>query len=140
MMDVLAFVFAVGLGFGAACWACGTLLEKSNNIGDSVGSKGVYGAFVNFTAKKDRLNKNDRSNFCHMYAQRIEGENSAPASGERVHRRTEEELQRYEAQGAEITALSSPMRNPTEDEFSAWDENNPSGDLTNVFKPLDEDK
>ena len=35
MIDFLSFVLALGVGFGVSCWIFGTLLDKSNNIGDS---------------------------------------------------------------------------------------------------------
>ena len=135
-MSFLALLLSIGLGFGIACWACGTLLDKSNNIGDSVGSKGVYGAYVNFTAKKDRLNKDERSNFCRMYGQCIEGENAVPASSERVHRMTKEELEKYKTQTA---ASERPLRDPLEEEIRKWEGAQKIDDLKGAFQRLDEE-
>ena len=135
-MSFLALLLSIGLGFGIACWACGTLLDKSNNIGDSVGSKGVYGAYVNFTAKKDRLNKDERNNFCRMYAQSIEGENAVPASSERVHRMTKEELEKYKAQSA---ASERPLRDPLEEEIRKWEGTQKLDDLKGAFQRLNEE-
>ena len=138
-MSFLALLLAIGLGFGVACWACGTLLDKSNNIGDSVGSKGVYGAFVNFTAKKDRLNKADRSNFCRMYGQYIEGENAVPASSERVHRMTREEQNMYREQAAAQAAASSrPLSDPLEEEIRKWEGTQKVDDIKGAFQKLAE--
>ena len=138
-MDALAFIFAVGLGFGIACWACGTLLDKSNNIGDSVGTKDIYGVHVHFTCER-RLDKKEKDTFCISHAKPIEGENNAPRGSELVHRLSEEELKKYKPTAAEEAAAAKRFGNPTEDEFSIWDEQTPSASLDNVFRPLDEEK
>ena len=139
-MDVIAFLFAVGLGFGIACWACGTLLDKSNNIGDSVGSKGVYGAYVNFTVREDRMNKADRESFCRKYSERIEGENAVPSASERVHRMTNEERQKYKEQAAAQAAASNrQLRDPLEEEIRKWEGTQKLDDLKGVFESIDEE-
>ena len=135
-MDVLAFIFAIGLGFGLACWACGTLLDKSNNIGDSVGSKDIYGIYVHFTCER-RLDKKEIGTFCISHAKPIEGENNAPNGSELVHRLTPEELRRYGTVKQEGDA-SRPV-NPTEEEFKLWESKQPGTDMKGVFRPLDDE-
>ena len=138
-MDVLSFIFALGLGFGIACWACGTLLEKSNNIGDSTGTKDIYGVHVHFTCER-RLGNNETNTFCANHDKPIEGENNAPRGSELVHRLSEEELERYKPTVAEEAAAAGTLRNTIEDEFSIWDSQQPSGDFKGVFKPLDKEE
>ena len=138
-MDVVAFIFALGLGFGIACWACGTLLDKSNNIGDSTGTKDIYGEHVQFTCER-RLGNNETNTFCANHDKPIEGENNAPRGSELVHRLSEEELERYKPTAAEEAAAAGTLRNTIEDEFSIWDSQQPSGDFKGVFKPLDKEE
>ena len=138
-MDVLAFIFAVGLGFGIACWACGTLLDKSNNIGDSVGTKDNYGVHIHFTCER-RLNNKERDTFCLSHAKPIEGENNAPKGSALVHRLSEVEFKKYNCMTAEEAEAARKLGNPIEDEFSIWDEQNPSASMENVFRPLDDEK
>ena len=60
MINFFAGLFALAFGFGLAFWICGNKLNKSNNIGDSRGGVSDYKAYVSFTARKDRLNKEER--------------------------------------------------------------------------------
>ena len=139
-MNGVILLFAIGLGFGVACWACGTLLDKSNNIGDSVGRKDIYGAYVSFTVRKDRMNKTDRDTFCKVYAEKIEGEHAAPGGNELVHRLTRKELKKYKSMTVEEAQAARTIGNPAEDEFNLWDSKEPNKDLKGVFKPLDEEE
>ena len=138
-MDVLSFIFALGLGFGIACWACGTLLDKSNNIGDSTGNKDIYGVHVHFTCER-RLGNNETNTFCANHDKPIEGENNAPRGSELVHRLSEEELERYKPTAAEEAAAAGTLRNTVEDEFSIWESQQPSSDFKGVFRPLDKEE
>ena len=138
-MDVVSFIFALGLGFGIACWACGTLLDKSNNIGDSTGTKDIYGVHVHFTCER-RLSNNETNTFCANHDKPIEGENNAPRGSELVHRLSEEELERYKPTAAEEAAAAGTLRNTVEDEFSIWESQQPSSDFKGVFKPLDKEE
>lgn len=138
-MDVLSFIFALGLGFGIACWACGTLLEKSNNIGDSTGTKDTYGVHVHFTCER-RLGNNETNTFCANHDKPIVGENNTPHGSELVHRLSEEELERYKPTAAEEAAAAGTLRNTVEDEFSIWESQQPSSDFKGVFRPLDNEK
>lgn len=138
-MDVLSFIFALGLGFGIACWACGTLLEKSNNIGDSTGTKDTYGVHVHFTCER-RLGNNETNTFCANHDKPIVGENNTPHGSELVHRLSEEELERYKPTAAEEAAAAGTLRNTVEDEFSIWESQQPSSDFKGVFRPLDKEE
>lgn len=138
-MDVLSFIFALGLGFGIACWACGTLLEKSNNIGDSTGTKDTYGVHVHFTCER-RLGNNETNTFCANHDNPIVGENNTPHGSELVHRLSEEELERYKPTAAEEAAAAGTLRNTVEDEFSIWESQQPSSDFKGVFRPLDKEE
>ena len=95
MIELLSFLFASGVGFGLACLIFGTLLDRSNNIGDSRGGVSDYKAYVSFTARKDRLNKEERGSFCSMYAKRIDDPSTEPKPFERVRRLTDEEIAEY---------------------------------------------
>ncbi len=138
-MDIVAFIFALGLGFGLACWACGTLLDKSNNIGDSIGTKDTYGVQAYFTCERT-LNSNETNTFCASHEKPIEGENNAPHGSELVHRLSEEELERYKPTPAEEEAAAKILGNTVEDEFSIWESQQPSGDFKGVFRPLDKEE
>ena len=138
-MDVVSFIFALGLGFGIACWACGTLLEKSNNIGDSTGTKDTYGVHVHFTCER-RLGNNETNTFCANHDKPIVGENNTPHGSELVHRLSEEELERYKPTAAEEAAAAGTLRNTVEDEFSIWESQQPSSDFKGVFRPLDKEE
>ena len=54
MTDVIAFVIALGFGFGLSLWIFSTFLEKSNNIGDSVGGRSAYKAYAKFTVPQPK--------------------------------------------------------------------------------------
>lgn len=138
-MDVLSFIFALGLGFGVACWACGTLLDKSNNIGDSVGTKDNYGVHIHFTCER-RLDNKERGTFCLSHAKPIEGENNAPKGSALVHRLSEVEFKKYNCMTAEEAEEARKLGNPIEDEFSIWESQQPSDDFKGVFKPLDKEE
>ena len=42
MIEMISFLFAIGVGFGLSCLIFGSMLDKSNNIGDSRGSANDY--------------------------------------------------------------------------------------------------
>lgn len=143
MIELLSFLFASGVGFGLACLIFGTLLDRSNNIGDSRGGVSDYKAYVSFTARKDRLNKEERGSFCRMYAKRIDDPSTEPKPFERVRRLTDEEIAEYrraaeEKQTAQL-AREKEIFGTTDNEFELWESQNPSTDLKGVFKPLDEE-
>ena len=142
MVEIFSFLFAIGVGFGLSCLIFGNLLDKSNNIGDSRGSKYDYKAFVNYTARKDRLNKEEKASFCNRYYERVDNPDAEPKGSQRVRRLTEEEINEYKRVAAEQkaarVALQQEAFRTTEDEFKIWESQQPSHNLSGVFKPLNE--
>ena len=141
MIDIMSFLFAIGLGFGLSCWIFGTILDKSNNIGDSHGDKNEYGAYVVYTTKKDRLSKDEKKSFCYLNAIRLDEPGSGPAGSERVRRLTEEELEKYDLPSQTNASAGRQIQNDlssVEDEFAAWESQQKNSDLTGVFKPLND--
>lgn len=144
MIDFMALLFALGLGFGLSCWIFGTILDKSNNIGDSRGGKNEYGAYIVYTDKKDRLSKDDRQSYCYRNAIKIDEPGSAPAGNEKVRRLTEEELELYNhtatagvSNGYAQAPVGAQAGSGVEDEFAAWERQQTNNDMSGVFKPLD---
>lgn len=144
MVDFLALLFASGLGFGLSCWIFGTILEKSNNIGDSRGDKNQYGAFVVYTDQKDRLSKDERQSYVYRNSIRIDDPAGGPSGSEKVRRLTEEELAQYEStaragvsNGYAQAPVGAQAGSGIEDEFAAWERQQNNNDLSGVFKPID---
>ena len=94
MTDIIAFIIALGFGFGLSLWIFASLLEKSNNKGDSVGGKSAYKAFANFTVKKDKMSNIDRDCFLHQYARAFAANERGPEGQDIVRRLTPEEIAR----------------------------------------------
>lgn len=94
MTDVIAFIIALGFGFGLSLWIFASLLEKSNNKGDSVGGKSAYKAFANFTVKKDKMSNVDRDCFLNQYARAFAANERGPEGKDIVRRLTPEEIAR----------------------------------------------
>ncbi len=94
MTDVIAFIIALGFGFGLSLWLFSTALEKSNNIGDSIGGKSAYKAFAKFTVKKDKMSNVDRDCFLHQYARAFTANERGPEGKDIVRRLTPEEIAR----------------------------------------------
>ena len=42
IIDLIALLFAIGVGFGLSCWILGTLLENSNSFGDNKGDEKTH--------------------------------------------------------------------------------------------------
>ena len=144
MIDFISLIFALGVGFGFSCWLFGTLLDKSNNLGDRRGNKYEYHAFVNFTARRDKMNKSERESFSSMYADNLDIGYKAPKGSEQVRRLTPEELAKYKKsnvpRGAYQSEASHINKKEQLDEFEEWEKREGfSTDLRGVFKPLDED-
>ena len=55
VINILSAIFALGLGFGVAFWGGASLLNKSNNIGDSRGQSKDYTPGVKFSNIDDKL-------------------------------------------------------------------------------------
>lgn len=143
MINVISFLFAIGVGFGLSFWICGSILEKSNNIGDSKGDRADYQAYVNFTSREDRISNSERQTYSSKHSQPIEGATQGPSGSERVRRLSDEEIAKYDAAAkkeAEAKAkapLSRPAAgfNDTEDEFKRWESQQYPDDPSGVFKP-----
>ena len=145
-VNFLSFLFASGLGFGLSFWIYGTLLQKSNSIGDSTGSKYDYDVHVNFTVKKDRMSNNEKNSFSSTYAKRID-EAAGPRGTEQVRRMSDEEIEKYK-QMAEAAQSGSRVSSPgaanasgkimdSEAEFREWEKNNSQNPAPqSPFKPL----
>ena len=144
MIGFLSFIFALGLGFGISCWIYGTLLNKSNNLGDSKGDRREYGISVLFTARKDRLSSSERNSFCATYARRIDDQETNPSGTEQVRRLTDEEIESYKNA---VAQEQSPERANVTDlgvtdpdyEFRQWEQNMNASQAPSAFKPYDPD-
>ena len=102
MTDVIAFVIALGFGFGLSLWLFSTVLEKSNNIGDSIGGKSAYKAFAKFTVKKDKMSNVDRDCFLHQHARAFAANERGPEGKDIVRRLTPEEIARINGNTADV--------------------------------------
>lgn len=102
MTDVIAFVIALGFGFGLSLWLFSTALEKSNNIGDSIGGKSAYKAFAKFTVRRDRMNGADRDCFSTQFARSFTAKERGPEGEEPVRRLTPEEIARIKGNTADV--------------------------------------
>lgn len=146
MVNFLAFLFALGVGFGLSFWIFGTLLDKSNNIGDSRGKSIDYNAYVHFTASKDRMSNAERDSFCNTYYKPLEEIGSAPKGTERVRRLSEEEMKAYEKKHESLNAkpvttqMEGDLTNDgfldNEDEFQRWEQGQGFGSSQDVFRPI----
>jgi hypothetical protein len=89
MINFFAGLFALAFGIGLALWICGSMLDKSNNIGDSRGDSKTYNAEATFTSKCNRMEKTE----CTTYVQHnlITNDTNGPSGTEQVRRLTEEE-------------------------------------------------
>ena len=141
MIDFLAFLFAGGVGFGLSCWIFGTLLDNSNNIGDSKGDKRYYKAYASFTVRRDEISGNEKETFCSTYGKIISSEDDGPSGASLVRRLTNEEIAKYKKSSAAKVAEAHEDRiNDLEDEFNVWESRNPGGNLSGIFKPLDDEE
>lgn len=144
MIDILSWIFAMGVGFGFSCWFFGNLLEKSNNIGDSRGDKYEYRVSVTYSARRDKLSRDDRRSFPAMYAENINAGYAAPKGSELVRRLTREELNEFRKTNVPRGAHQSDANHINEkefvDEFEEWEKRaGLKPDLKGIFKPVDED-
>jgi hypothetical protein len=79
-MGVLAFLLAIGLGFGLACLIFASILAKSNDIGNSVASSGRYSVGISYDRSRDKLNRNERETFTTGYIHPEDYNPNEPAS------------------------------------------------------------
>lgn len=128
MVGFFAVLLSLGLGMGLSCWIFGTLLYKSNTMGDNYGTRSDYGVNVIFTERRDRLSGQEKTTFASAYSQRIDNLHEAPSGTALVRRLTPEELAfyntpRYNAPAVPVPAAPSasvPV-NSVEAEFRAWE-------------------
>lgn len=140
-MDFIALLFALGVGFGLSCWIFGTILEKSNNLGDSHGGSNDYKAYPYFTVRRDKMSKNEQSYFSSQYAEKIDT-GAQPSGASLVRRLTDEEREKYKKPAETPTGLFQPGSkstwvDTTEEEIRNWDKN--AGEYKNlagIFKPV----
>ena len=141
IIDLIALLFAIGVGFGLSCWILGTLLENSNSFGDNKGDKRYYKAYAKFSTRKDRLNTTECNNFCCFYGKNISKDSDGPDGQEPVRKLTDEEIARYDHISVEEAARKHEERiKDLEEGFNLWENKNPGKSLSGVFSKLDEEE
>lgn len=137
MTDVIAFIIALGFGFGLSLWIFASLLEKSNNKGDSVGGKSAYKAFANFTVKKDEMSNIDRDCFLHQYARAFAANERGPEGQDIVRRLTPEEIARANGDTDMDPEQLRKKRFAMRD--TPYEQQGSLEDLHGVFRKIDEE-
>lgn len=148
MLELVSFLFAIGVGFGTSCWIFGTLLNKSNNIGDSKGAKYEYNTNVNITSRSDRMSKSESESYIHYHAVKFD-DSYEPKGTDLVRKLTDEEREEYKKMAAqtppkglyvsEKSRINTSLAD-TEAEFEEWEKRQASeAPMTGVFKPLSPD-
>ena len=148
MLELVSFLFAIGVGFGTSCWIFGTLLNKSNNIGDSKGAKYEYNTNVNITSRSDRMSKSESESYIHYHAVKFD-DSYEPKGTDLVRKLTDEEREEYKKMAAqtppkglyvsEKSRINTPLAD-TEAEFEEWEKRQESeAPMAGVFKPLSPD-
>lgn len=145
MLDLVSFLFAIGVGFGLSFWVFGTLLDKSNNIGDSKGAQYEYDTEIQITSRTDKMSKSESESYIHYHAV-IYDDDGQPKGTDLARRLSKEELEEYKKKetaprGAYVSKDDRNEKFKTaEDEFEEWEKNNQStGTMAGVFKPLSQD-
>ena len=144
MLELVSFLFAIGVGFGTSCWIFGTLLNKSNNIGDSKGAKYEYNTNVNITSRSDRMSKSESESYIHYHAVKFD-DSYEPKGTDLVRKLTDEEREAYKQKAAQTPPkglyVSEKSRIntsvvDTEAEFEEWEKSLESdAKMTGVFLP-----
>lgn len=67
MIKFLSIVLGIGFGFGVATFVFSYFLEKSNNIGDSVGSAFFYVRSRKFIGRENKMTPRERHEFISRY-------------------------------------------------------------------------
>ena len=129
---LIILVFALGLGLGLTCLIMGTIIDKTNNIGDSRGTNDDYKAYIHFTARKDKLTNNEEKEFLSTYCVKNEDPSSEPEGRDLVRRLSGKEL----AGDGDAAAKRKKMLKGPEKKQSLWDDRQPQNDLSGVFRPL----
>ncbi len=86
-MGVLAFILAIGLGFGLACLIFASLLSKSNDIGNSIGEAGRYTIGISYDRCADKMKKNEVDVFGNGYFRDEDFSKSQPVSDRLVEQK-----------------------------------------------------
>ena len=144
MIEFLSVVFAIGVGFGVSFWIFGTMLDNSNNIGDSKGAKYHYNTNVNFTSRIDEMSKSESDSYVHNHAVFFD-DAGEPKGTDLVRRLTEEEREEYKKVAAqnpprgayvsEKSQVNTAIRD-TEAEFEEWEKSLDSESrMAGVFLP-----
>ena len=146
MLDLVSFLFAIGVGFGLSFWVFGTLLDKSNNIGDSKGAQYEYDTEIQITSRTDKMSKSESESYIHYHAV-IYDDDGQPKGTDLARRLSKEEIEEYKKKetaprGAYVSKDDRNEKFKTaEDEFEEWEKNNQStGTMAGVFKPLSQDQ
>ena len=142
MLNFVSFLFAIGVGFGLSFWLFGTLLDKSNNIGDSKGAKYEYNTEIEITSRSDKMTKSESDSYNHYHAV-IYDDDGQPKGTELVRRLSPEELEAYKKKesaprGAYVSKDDRNEKYKTaEDEFEEWEKSQAAqSPMAGVFKPL----
>ncbi|MBR3462469.1 MAG: hypothetical protein IKH20_07320 [Clostridiales bacterium] len=83
-MDFFALILAIGVGFGTACFIFASLLIKSNDIGNSIGSAYHYSRGVSFDRREDKISSSVRESFGMGYIREEERNAYKPGSDKKV--------------------------------------------------------
>ena len=144
MLELVSFLFAIGVGFGTSCWIFGTLLNKSNNIGDSKGAKYEYNTNVNITSRSDRMSKSESETYIHYHAVKFD-DSYEPKGTDLVRKLTDEEREEYKKMAAQTPPkglyVSEKSRIntsivDTEAEFEEWEKSlDADSKMAGVFLP-----
>ena len=129
---LIILVFALGSGLGLTCLIMGTIIDKTNNIGDSWGTNDDYKAHIHFTARKDKLTRKEEKEFLGTYGVKNEDPTSEPEGRDLVRRLSGEEL----AGDGDASAKREKMLKGPDKKQSLWDDRQPQNDLSGVFRPL----
>ena len=115
---LIVLVFALGLGLGLTCLIMGTIIDKTNNIGDSRGTNDDYKAYIHFTARKDKLTNNEEKQVLSTYCVKNEDPSSEPEGRDLVRRLSGKEL----AGDGDAAAKREKMLKGPEKKQSLWDD------------------
>ena len=83
-MDFFALILAIGVGFGTACFIFASLLIKSNDIGNSIGSAYHYSSRVSFDRREDKISSSVRESFGMGYIREEDRNAYKPGSDKKV--------------------------------------------------------
>lgn len=139
--QIISFLFALALGLGLPLFVLGSILEKSNNIGDSRGTSDDYKAFIHFTTRKDEMSSEQKKTFCADYAIKVYDPASEPDGRDKVRRLSDEEI--AESKGITVEEAVALREEQRESMINDHERQSIFGekksDLKGVFGPLKEE-